>query len=131
MNETPLKIKDLKERTILWLKITLIFTLAIILSYELSKWFVPLGFLYFIYLFTFGVVGTFFQVTLSVSDRVSIILPIIVLILYSLIAINYFYLSLTKKKIVRWLKVLFIVSTVLYLIMIVAGWLIFLVWHPL
>ena len=120
----------LKEGTILWVKISLIIVGVLGVSYLLSKLYFLLGILFHFYFFVF-VSPVFISVPLKGTLIGSIIdlLSIIIFPVYLFIAVNYFYLY-NKNKTIWWLTVLFVVSTILYIIGILAGWFIFFVWHP-
>jgi len=119
----------LREGTLLWLKINLIIILILGFSYFLSKTQAILGFFFYIYVFIFAAPGIFIEKTFSLGKSGSYIIAYLILPVYLLIAVNYLYLY-NKNKTIWWLTVLFVVSTILYIIGILAGWFIFLVWHP-
>lgn len=132
MEKRNLSWDDFKPGTLLWLKIVLYLGFIIGVSYVLSKAYFFLGFLFHIYFFLF--VSPAFISAIFTNWLIFYILNIIGVLafpVYLLIAINYFYFYFKKKITIRWLTALFVVVTILYTAAIIAGWLIFLVWHPL
>ena len=121
---------DFKPGTILWAKAIVIIGFVLGLSYLLSKLSFLLGILFYLYIFVFASPGAFFQVALSLSEYSSIILAMLIFPVYFLIFMNYFYLYFKKKKTVWWLTTLFVITTIIYILGIIIGWLTFLVWHP-
>ncbi|MDP3800263.1 MAG: hypothetical protein Q8Q90_02455 [bacterium] len=130
MEQNKLTLKDFKPGTILWLKIILIISVVVGLSYLLSKVVAFFGLFYFIYLFFTGM--ALFAVLFEGSSLglVISILGIIIFPLYLLIAVNYYYLHFKEKNKTKWLTAIFIISTILFFLGTISGWIIGLSWHP-
>ena len=120
-----ISLRDFKEGTKLWLKVIIISGLLIGGSYLLSKLFFPLGFIFYIYLFILASPSFIFN-----TFYLGLLFSILPSLVCSYVAINYFYLYFKQKKTAWWLTTLFIVLSLLYVLGIIIGWFIFLVWHP-
>jgi|SRR3989338_10565786 len=130
MSRKKILLKEFREGTILWIKSTLIIAIVVATSYLLSKIFFPFGFFYYIYIYIFSMPGAFLQVMFLLGKYSSIFISFTILPIYLFISLNYFYLYFKKKKTVWWLTTLFVITTILYVVGIILGWLTFLVWHP-
>jgi len=125
MSRKKISIEDFREGTKLWLRTVIIFGIAVIISYLLSKLYFFLGLIYYVYLFILASPSFIFE-----SNSSALFVGIIIPLFYSFILVNYFYLYFKKKKTVWWLTTTFIIATILYVVGIILGWLTFLIWHP-
>ena len=127
-----MKIKDLekmnfKQRMLFWLKLNIIISVVVFISYTLSTYSFALGFLYWGYLIIFGAPAGFLQAVFSLSSLASLLIGFCIFPVYSLILL--ISLSQHNKK-NKWGKVILMVTTILYCVGILLGWLTILVWHP-
>lgn len=117
-NKNNLNLNDLKPGTVLFMKILLCGTLLLVLSFYISRLFLPFGLIVAIYL-------GLFVIPFSILTYSSISYTIFPLYLWLLI--NYWYLS--KKKMI-YIKLVFFILTLFYVIATLLGLFLFLVDHP-